>query len=440
MKTVLRRAGVAEVFVGLASFFAARHFGGQTALALSLAALFSGALMSWRLLRHTARLDAVMASEQAETARMRQQLMEQRAFADAEALRHQDSVLRLDQSLTNLQQEIVVTRQELAVTRQELAVTRQELAVTRQELAVAQQGIVNTENALHVSVGSLQTRLEVDIDTVRSGIRDLNRYGTLPYGFHTSRSFDPEIDILKPIYDLLRSKRAIDVGANRGEFTAALLAAGFGPIDSFEPLPSLHAELMDRFLKNKKVRVHGVACSDTLGQAQLKLTQTVDAHTDATLFSSLEDTGSVTLMGDGGSVVVPLATLNSILAPKAKLHVGLLKTDTEGHDVAVLRGAGRIIPEMIISEVWDTEYVFNLGHTQNTLSHYLEAVDQKDFPHSLLMWRGTTREAWGIAGDAEKMRPGSWGNVLFLRSSAQRDVLLDWARRTYGHNRVSVGK
>ena len=52
---------------------------------------------------------------------------------------------------------------------------------------------------------------------------------------HKDEQFDPEIDILPTLARVLKSKKSIDVGANRGEFTAALRRSGFN-VDSFEPM------------------------------------------------------------------------------------------------------------------------------------------------------------------------------------------------------------
>jgi FkbM family methyltransferase len=322
---------------------------------------------------------------------------------------------RLEATVARHQAEIVALRAELAALRGEGATQRGEMAVLRGE-----------------SIRAIREEMAV----LRIGLRDSFRRGHLDPALLDNRAFDPEPDIIAPLALVLGNRRAVDVGANRGEFAAALRRAGF-EVDAFEPLPALAAELARRFRDDRLVRVHAMACSDQPGRAALHLSAERDAGVDATLFSSLSPHPMPESLAFERMVEVPVATLDDALAADGgTLAVGLLKTDTEGHDLRVLAGATRIEAEAILAECWEAGFPFNAGQVANRLEDYLAFVDRQRYPHHMLMWRGPDAGEYGISENPETMPARSWGNVLFLRSAAAMAAVLDFAEEWYGPDRV----
>ncbi|MEO7787211.1 MAG: FkbM family methyltransferase [Sphingomicrobium sp.] len=124
--------------------------------------------------------------------------------------------------------------------------------------------------------------------------------------------------------------RAWDVGANLGEWTDTLLAAAAKGdrdvrVELFEPTPTAFASLTVKYAVNPSVAVQQVALSSRAGTAEFEV---VGSHAGT---NSLNLTGSPT----GKTISVALVT-------GAEVHEGsethLIKIDTEGHDLEVLRG------------------------------------------------------------------------------------------------------
>lgn len=281
--------------------------------------------------------------------------------------------------------------------------------------------------------------LERDADVVRNGITRLTTSRILPFEFYTAGSFDPEPNMLPILASHVSSAVAIDVGANRGEFTDALRRAGF-EVDAFEPLPNLVADLGRRFAGDRRVRIHSCACSDRDGTAVLHVAQSADPILDTTLYSSLETHPDYAGLSFGNDIEVVLRQLDTVLAPQQPYRAGLLKIDTEGHDIAVLNGARNIEAEALMVEYWDSTFVFNAGATHNRLHDYLLTIDRNQYPLYIVIWRGMSRNEFGfIVGPSQTPR-GSWGNILFVRERSLMDAVVAWARGTYGDSRLVISE
>lgn len=140
----------------------------------------------------------------------------------------------------------------------------------------------------------------------------------------------------------------IDIGANIGQYGAALRASGYGGrILSVEPLSAAHAELA-RVAAGDGNWI--VAPRAAVGATVGALTINVSAKSD--MSSALPFTPEAAAAFDGDRTVaresVPLTTVDVLLATHAAPEDRLfLKSDTQGYDLEVLRGAagslGRIV-------------------------------------------------------------------------------------------------
>ena len=126
-----------------------------------------------------------------------------------------------------------------------------------------------------------------------------------------------------------------DVGANHGAYTDVLhMLVPDAQIYAFEPHPTSFALLNQREQRGKTVLLNK-ALSDTPGHAQLYDFAEHDGSTQASLSS--DAVGLFT-----SSVVqhdVEVTTLDDFLAEHGVESIDLLKVDTEGFDLNVLRGA-----------------------------------------------------------------------------------------------------
>jgi FkbM family methyltransferase len=139
-----------------------------------------------------------------------------------------------------------------------------------------------------------------------------------------------------------RDRLTLDVGANRGMYSAAALRFSNGVV-AFEPQRNM-AALMRKCLP-AAVRVVECAVSDASGVASLLVPIDPRYHAEARIVggSDASDGGA-----DGATSYVPTIALDEAI----DRPVGLIKIDVEGHEIAVLRGATRIVeayrPNVII--------------------------------------------------------------------------------------------
>lgn len=119
---------------------------------------------------------------------------------------------------------------------------------------------------------------------------------------------------------------AVDAGANIGYMTA-LLSARAARVLSFEPHPEIFKKLATNAVRwSEAIELHECALSDTEGAAKLALPET------------FAENKGVAFISDSGEVEIRMRRLDALSA-----RVDVLKIDVEGHELAVLKGAGDLV-------------------------------------------------------------------------------------------------
>ncbi len=172
--------------------------------------------------------------------------------------------------------------------------------------------------------------------------------------YHYVRDGNPETHEARLIENLLdHGMTVIDVGANHGLFSmeAAHLIGPTGRIDAFEPAPETRS-LLERNLRanglERIVRVVPSALAAERGTARLRI------HRDLSGLNTLADddiTWNHRILRADTVIEVPLMTLDDHADAETLDHIDFLKIDVEGFELAVLRGARRLLTERRIGWV-----------------------------------------------------------------------------------------
>lgn len=135
----------------------------------------------------------------------------------------------------------------------------------------------------------------------------------------------------------------LDVGANKGNWTAQALGLGEASkkvhIHAFEPSQATRSMLVARLVGSNAVTVQPYALSATVGEA--------------TFYSEEEGGGTNSLSPSSGlkAEVVKLITIDRFLQQTGIEAVSMVKVDTEGFDLLVLKGAEKSLSEGVIELV-----------------------------------------------------------------------------------------
>ena len=136
----------------------------------------------------------------------------------------------------------------------------------------------------------------------------------------------------------------LDVGGHYGEWSVSLLSqAGHAPLlHVFEP--SAHSAGLARGNLGSRAQVHQLALSDHVGESDLFI-----VHEGAGSNSIVPFTDRRGAPGETERVAV--GTLDDFCSARDLRHLSLLKIDAEGHDLAVMRGAVRMLQARAIDMI-----------------------------------------------------------------------------------------
>lgn len=135
----------------------------------------------------------------------------------------------------------------------------------------------------------------------------------------------------------------IDVGGNKGQYSLNLLKNFRDKIEEvtiFEPVPRFFCDINKSLGKEKCIVLHNVACSSFSGE-DLDFYEIQSPNDEAAEGLSSFKFRSVYENFDYEIIKVKQATLDSIV--DGDKEYGLLKIDTEGHELEVLNGATNLL-------------------------------------------------------------------------------------------------
>jgi FkbM family methyltransferase len=166
-----------------------------------------------------------------------------------------------------------------------------------------------------------------------------------------SRAADREEPFIERVAAILAERGiagVLDVGANRGGYGASLRRAGYaGAIVSFEPGAAAHAALTRTIAGDAAwIAAPRMALGSAAGTATLHGFNRDDMNS---LLAAREAAGiAFPALAPQAAETVPINRLDAVLdavAPGLGANL-LLKSDTQGHELAVLDGASGILPRI----------------------------------------------------------------------------------------------
>jgi len=139
----------------------------------------------------------------------------------------------------------------------------------------------------------------------------------------------------------------VDIGALAGDYGVLVRRLGYrGPITSYDPAPD--PQLLERAEKDGAWRVRDVACGERSGQAALHRFGDAHAFNSLSLPTAVNATRFGKLAADTDDLDVPVVRLSD---EDPSGHRLLLKTDAQGLDMAVVRGAGPVLDRVVVLQM-----------------------------------------------------------------------------------------
>jgi len=154
-----------------------------------------------------------------------------------------------------------------------------------------------------------------------------------------------------------------------------------------------------------------------------------DSHVygDTTVFSTLAPHGMPDDLQFTGSTTVRVRTLKNLheegLIPK---EVGLVKIDTEGFDLEVIRGMEEYRYPVVAAEYWDSEIPFGRSGLLYTLNSLVAQMRRRGYLWHVVLFRIWGRNQIGYYCNHNRSVPNSWGNIFFFRDHRVFEQAQTW--------------
>jgi FkbM family methyltransferase len=253
------------------------------------------------------------------------------------------------------------------------------------------------------------------------------------------QAIDTELMVF--LYSYLPYRLAIDVGANRGDVSERLLQAGF-EVYAFEPFPPVLERLQERLANNPNFHSLPYALGATDETRDLHVAADLtenQIYDDPTFYSSL----ACHSLAEG---LVFIESIPVIVKTLAGLHdtgevpsrIGLVKIDTEGFDLEVIKGMGDFRYPVVVAEFWDPNFPFAQSGAMNYLKDMVPVMRQRGYAWHVIIYRIWGSHDISYYCNSDYSFEKSWGNVFFFRDHAVFSEALKWCNATMPATYFSV--
>ncbi|REJ46687.1 MAG: FkbM family methyltransferase [Microcystis flos-aquae DF17] len=241
---------------------------------------------------------------------------------------------------------------------------------------------------------------------------------------------DIDIELMTYLYSYLPHRLAVDIGANRGDVSSRLLQAGY-QVYAFEPFPAVIDKLKNRLGDHPNFRLFPFALGSENQTQELHIAtdETPDnTYQDASFYSSLTKHSLSEGLVFTDTISVTVKTLASLHdGEELPKDIGLVKIDTEGFDLEVIKGMGNYRYPVVVAEFWDKNFPFGRSGAMNQLPDLVKAMKERDYHWHLVIYR-----IWGSSDvsyycNSAYSLDNSWGNVFFFQDYQVFHQALLWS-------------
>lgn len=142
----------------------------------------------------------------------------------------------------------------------------------------------------------------------------------------------------------------IDIGGNKGQYTSNLISK-YGEkikhIDTFEPVPRFYNIIKSKFEKEDLVEIHNKACASS-NENSLDFYEVISKKDEAAEGLSSFNHRPVYDLFDHKIIKVDQVKLDDCVS---HVKYGLMKIDTEGHELEVLKGSIGLLKKELIDYI-----------------------------------------------------------------------------------------
>lgn len=221
-------------------------------------------------------------------------------------------------------------------------------------------------------------------------------------------SQETEIHVLDALLPYVR-KSFVDVGAEKGALARFLAEHGLQGV-CLEPLPK-HAEALAALAATHGIRHLAVAADEQDGEAEFHLACD-DKGQPLDFFHSLQPLQNDLRVKHQQKLRVKCRSLASLCTEGLiEMELGILKIDTEGNDLRVLRGAGPVRADVVLCEFF-TKGIYN-GWEEAAPGGLIARAQQLGYEWWIAVRRRDAAEIVSLGTTSFSDR--EWGNLIFLR-------------------------
>ena len=244
---------------------------------------------------------------------------------------------------------------------------------------------------------------------------------------------NPEVGLISRLYSYLNSRTAFDVGAHKGEVAKQLSVVGY-EVHAFEPDPEVFQVLKATIGEIEDCHLYNFAIGSKSGDLSL------NRYTDDTEYAIFGDVSLYNSflnrkMPEGlvlsESISVPVKTILEICESSAiTKEIGVLKIDTEGFDLEVIRGLYDIRPSVVVAEYWDSDNPFGKTGTLYSYESLIGEMKKREYYWHIDLHRFWGNDEISFTCNYPTSARNSWGNLFFFCDKEQFDVAHQWCSET----------